>query len=261
MVDDERVNLQVPEQIAISYELAGLGSRFLAAIIDTFILAVTLGLVAFVAWLIRAYLTGASGVSFLTSVIILSASVLVYVAYHVYFEVTARGKPPGKSLTGLRVISVDGAAVGFEQSSVRNIMRLIDMLPTSYAVGLISLLVTARNQRLGDLAAGTMVVKERLEEITDLPEEPAPPPDLPPEVSADVLHAVRAGARTITREEERTIRRFLERRFDLGPAPRRQLAARLARPIRQRFPGLQAGQLRDPETLLEVVARALDERD
>ncbi len=261
MHDDERVSLHVPDQVEISYELAGIGSRFLAAVIDTCIVAAALGLVSFMVWVVRGYLTGEPGVSLITSIIVLAAYVLVYIGYHIFFELTAEGKPPGKSMTGLRVISVDGASVASEQSAVRNILRLADVLPISYAAGLISILVTSRNQRLGDLAAGTMVVKERLDQAAGVPQppEPEPLPDLPPEVGADVLRLVTAGARTISREEEQTIRRFLERRFDLAPPARRRLASRLADTIRQRFPALDAGQLSNPETFLEVVIRGIDE--
>lgn len=263
MMGDERVNLRVPEQIEVSYELAGLGSRFLAAVIDTFLSGLIVAVLAAAAWAIRAHLTGQVGVSGITAAIVAGAAILVYVAYHVFFELTREGKPPGKAMTGLRVISVDGSSVAPEQSAVRNILRIVDLLPVSYAIGVIALLVTARNQRLGDLAGGTMVVKERLERIEELPEpevERQPRPELPPGVTDDVLRLVRAGARVINREEEKTIRRYLDRRYELTPDARRRLAARLAQELRRRFPGLAPGQLRNPETFLEVVIRAIDER-
>ncbi len=260
MTNDERVNLRVPEQIEVSYELAGLGSRFLAAVVDTLLTGLIVGGLALIAWIIRGQLSGQVGVSGLTAAIVAGAGLLIYIAYHIFFELTREGKPPGKRMTGLRVISIDGASVAPEQSAVRNILRIVDLLPVSYAIGVISLLVTARNQRLGDLAAGTMVVKERMEQIEELPEEEPERPELPPEVSEEVLRLVRGGARTVTREEQQTIRRFLDRRFDLAPDARRRLARRLAEGLRQRFPGLGPGQLANPEVFLEVVMRAIDER-
>lgn len=261
MVDsDERVGLRVPEQIEISYELAGLGSRFLAAAIDTFLVALGVAVLALAAWLIRGVITGSAAPSTFTAIVVLSAAVLMYIGYFTYFESTSGGQSPGKRLTGLRVVSVDGAAVSPEQSAVRNILRLVDLLPLLYAAGLVSILVTARNQRLGDLAAATMVIKERLEPLVELPEEPSSMAvGLPPGVSAEVLRLVRAGVRAVTREEEKTIRRFLERRFDLAPPARRRLAARLADALRPRFPGIEPGQLQSPEAFLEVVLRAIDE--
>ncbi len=260
MVDDgERINLHVPEQIEVSYELAGLGSRFLAALVDTFIVVVGVTLLAFVALMLRAWLTGAGEMSLVTAIIVLSAGLLLYIGFYVVAEMTTGGQSPGKRATGLRVVSVDGAPISAEQSAVRNILRIADLLPTMYAAGLVSMLVTARNQRLGDLAAGTMVVKEREQPLAEIRDEPPLAVELPPEVSADVLRVVRGGLRAVTRDEETTIRRFLDRRFELAPEARHRLAARLADALRGRFPGLQPGQLSRPETFLEVVMRAIDE--
>lgn len=266
MVDDDRVSLHVPEQVEVSYELAGLGSRFLAAVIDATIFMAAIAVVAFAAWAIRSYVTGDPFVSAFTGWVVFGAWILLGIAYNVYYELAAEGKTPGKRATGLRVISTEGAAVSFEQSAVRNILRIVDWLPVFYGAGTVSLLATGRNQRLGDLAAGTMVVKERLEDNPDevpIPETSspaAPPPPLPPEVSEELMHTVRAGTRTVTREEEKTIRRFLDRRYDLAPDARRRLATRLADALRQRFPGLDASRLPNPESFLEIIIRAIDER-
>lgn len=264
MVDDERVSLHVPEQVEVSYELAGLGSRFLAAFVDAAIFMSAMVLLSLGTWALRSYITGDAFISAFTGWIVFGAWIILGIAYHVYYEVASEGKTPGKRLTGLRVIAVDGASVSFEQSAVRNILRIADWLPVLYGAGVVSLLATSKNQRLGDLAAGTMVVKERLEDTLDEvpPLEPqtitsAP---LPPEASEDLLRAVRAGVRTVTREEEKTIRRFLERRYDLAPDARRRLATRLADALRMRFPGLDASRLPNPEAFLEVVIRAIDER-
>ena len=264
MIDDERVSLHIPEQVEVSYELAGLGSRFLAAVIDAAAFMAGMSLLAISAWAIRSRITGDPFVSAFVGWIVFGAWILLGIAYHVYYELAAEGKTPGKRATGLRVVGVDGASVSFEQSAVRNILRIADWLPMLYGAGVVSLLVGGRNQRLGDLAAGTMVVKERLEEAPNglpLPETaPNTATPLPPEVSEDLLQTVRAGVRTVSREEEKTIRRFLERRYDLAPDARRRLATRLADALRQRFPGLDAGRLPNPEAFLEVVIRAIDER-
>jgi len=265
MIDDERVSLHVPEQVEVSYELAGLGSRFLAAFLDGLLFVAVMSLLALGAWALRTWLTGDPFVSVTAGWIVAGAWVLLGIVYHVYYEVASEGKTPGKRWTGLRVIAIDGASVGAEQSAVRNILRIADWIPLLYGAGVVSLLVTSKNQRLGDLAAGTMVVKERLEdEIDELPpppeEEPVTTAPLPPEVSEDVLSQVRAGARTVSRDEEKTIRRFLERRYDLAPEARRRLATRLADALRQRFPGVDAGRLPNPESFLEVVIRAIDKR-
>lgn len=265
MVDDDRVSLHVPEQVEVSYELAGLGSRFLAAVIDASIFTAAVAVIGFAAWAIRSYATGDPFVSAFTGWVVFGAWILLGIAYNVYYELAAEGKTPGKRATGLRVISTEGAAVSFEQAAVRNILRIVDWLPVFYGAGVVSLLATGRNQRLGDLAAATMVVKERLEDVEEdvplsHPTSRVPPAPLPPEVSEELMHTVRAGVRTVTREEEKTIRRFLERRFDLAPDARRRLATRLADALRQRFPGLDPSRLPNPESFLEVIIRAIDDR-
>jgi uncharacterized RDD family membrane protein YckC len=93
---------------------------------------------------------------------------LLFVGYDVAFEVLASGRTPGKRLTGLRVVLENGGPVTFPASAVRNVLRLIDLLPGTYLVGIASILVSSRNQRLGDHAAGTLVVRDR----KALPAEP-----------------------------------------------------------------------------------------
>ena len=86
---------------------------------------------------------------------------LVFFGYDVLFEVRSRGRTPGKRWTGLRVVRTGGQPVTFVPSCVRNVMRLVDFLPALYAIGMLSIFVTPRNQRLGDLAAGTLVMRDR----------------------------------------------------------------------------------------------------
>ena len=86
---------------------------------------------------------------------------LVFFGYDVLFEVRSRGRTLGKRWTGLRVVRTGGQPVTFVPSCVRNVMRLVDILPAFYGIGMLSIFVTGRNQRLGDLAAGTLVVRER----------------------------------------------------------------------------------------------------
>src|SRR5206468_11279553 len=90
------------------------------------------------------------------------AGFLVYFGYDVAFETLASGRTPGKRAAGLRVVRLGGEPVGFVASAVRNLGRLVDMQPgLLYAVGAATILFSRHNQRLGDLAAGTLVVRER----------------------------------------------------------------------------------------------------
>jgi len=259
----DRITLTTPEQVEVTYELAGLGSRFLAGMLDALLVALVIFVLSVGFGYLRALLAADPIQGVVAWGIVISAAVLVYMGYFVLLEMVWQGQSLGKRVTGLRVISTTGAPLSFEQSAVRNILRIVDLLPVAYAAALVSILLTRRMQRLGDIAAGAMVVKERLSELPEgVAEGPAGEagPELPPDVTAEVLRSIRVGIRAISRDELRTIRHFLERRFELAPEARHRLATKLAGTIRRHFPSLAEGQLSNPELLLEVVIRAVDER-
>ncbi len=79
--------------------------------------------------------------------------------YFVFWEVVSGGSSLGKMIVGLRVVRLDGLKIDARASWIRNLMRLADVLPSSYVVGLVSMVMSPRGQRLGDLAAGTLVVR------------------------------------------------------------------------------------------------------
>src|SRR5207253_9899772 len=149
------ITLATPEGVHLELTLAGVGSRFAAALVD---LAIQIALLIVIAVVGFVVIGGRSGFE-VAAVTILSF--LVFAAYDILFEVFASGRTPGKRLNGLRVVRTDGSPVGFFTSAVRNVLRLADLLPGMYLAGIVSILVTRRNQRLGDLAAGTLVVRER----------------------------------------------------------------------------------------------------
>jgi uncharacterized RDD family membrane protein YckC len=162
----ERVTIETPERVAFSVELADLGSRFLAIAVDVAIQGAALLVVV-------AILAGAWGLSDASSpsprfqqirVTLLSigmvALFLIFWGYHVAFETWGRGQTPGKRVFGLRVVKDDGSAVGFLDAVVRNLVRVVDILPSSYAIGVVAIFLSKRHKRLGDMAAGTLVVHE-----------------------------------------------------------------------------------------------------
>src|SRR6185295_6811110 len=111
------------------------------------------------------------------------ATFLISFGYDVAFEVLANGRTPGKRWTGLRVLRDDGRPVDLLSSAIRNVVRLVDGLPLSYLPAMVFIIATKRNQRLGDLAASTIVVREpRKREAADagfaayVPRAPAPVP-------------------------------------------------------------------------------------
>src|SRR5207244_8246892 len=136
--------------------LAGVGSRFVSALVDLAIQIVLLVGVSGIAVAVDAF---GSGFGYAFALI---AGFFVFAAYDVLFEVFASGRTPGKRLNALRVVRMDGSPVRFLTSAVRNVLRLIDILPAFYLGGILSILLTSRNQRLADLAAAPLTVRERL---------------------------------------------------------------------------------------------------
>jgi RDD family protein len=185
--------------------------------------------------------------------IVIVLSFLVVFGYDVAFETLASGRTPGKRAAGLRVVRLGGEPPGFLAAAIRNLLRLIDLLPAFYAIGALCILVTARNQRLGDLAAGTLVVRER---------RPATYAGARPDwAAADLYAADRLAAwdvSAITPFELVTVRRFLERRNDLQPHARAHLASDLAGRLRPKVMG--APEAMSPEAFLESLAQAKSSR-
>jgi uncharacterized RDD family membrane protein YckC len=236
----EKLTIDTPEQIALEFPLAGAGSRFLALAIDTFIqlaLVLVLALVALVVLWIRSL--GYQAIATWAFALLILLAFLLYYGYFAAFEALWGGQTPGKRAVGLRVISVTGQPITAFDALLRNLLRIVDQMPGIYAVGVLSIFFTARNQRLGDLVAGTVVVHEH-----SLPETgllAAPP------------LTTRLGAARLTDAEVEVIQAFLTRRADLPEPLRGRTAGQLADRLRARLE-LPAGSHRDDEALIEVIA-------
>jgi len=234
------MSIATPEGVDVQLALAGVGSRFIATAIDQ---AIQLAIV--VAAMGGLALTGVGGE--LGLAVFVATVFIVQFTYDVAFETLASGRTPGKRWTGLRVLRVTGAPVGFVTSAVRNLLRLVDALPGMYGVGIVAVLASPRNQRLGDMAAGTLVVRERRggrsdgQQAVDATRSwTAPPPTW--DVSA------------ITADELATVRRFLERRAALNPDARHRLADELAVRLRPKVVGPPEDQ--SSEVFLEELSAA-----
>jgi uncharacterized RDD family membrane protein YckC len=202
---EDVISIDTPEGVPLELTLAGVGSRFLAAIVDTTIQFATLLLIV-----LFVSLAGSSGPVTAAGTIL---AFLVFLGYDILFETKASGRTPGKRLTGLRVVRRGGGPVGFRTSAVRN------LLPGMYLVGIVCVLVTKQNQRLGDLAAGTLVLREIKATVPTAPVATATPDLVDEVVTWDVSG--------VTADELATVRRFLERRPGLMPPARARLAQEL----------------------------------
>lgn len=215
---EDRLSIATPEGVTIDLVLAGVGSRFAAAIID---LGIQVLLVAAI-FALAGNLADEGGLAAALAVL---GSFLVFMGYDVLFETLASGRTPGKRWTGLRVVRSDGGPVGFVTSSVRNLCRIVDILPGAYFVGMVFVLASKHNQRLGDLAAGTLVVRERLGGRSRRRRSRRAAVIAPLPVPED---AVRWDVSAVTEDELATVRRFLDRRDSLVPEARSRLAIDLA---------------------------------
>lgn len=232
---EDRIRLETPEGLAIELQLAGLGSRFSSAIVDHLIqlLAIIgIGLVASPA--------GVAGAAVYAVI-----AFAIVIAYDTAFETANGGQTPGKRMNGLRVVRATGEPVTFPIALVRNLLRLVDFLPTAYAIGLVSVLASARNQRLGDMAAGTIVVRERRPTAGDAGDGRAVA-RIP---LASRAETARWDATGVSAEDIAVVRTFLTRRTAVPAATRDALASRLAARMRPQVRGVDP--LIDDEVFLE----------
>lgn len=160
----ETLSIDTPENVVFGYSVAGIGSRFLAAMIDTTILSIIIGFI-YAAFLIiyatlPATLRNESTLGFFMGFVTILAF-LVFWGFYIFFELTWNGQTPGKRWVGLRVVRLDGAPVSLVESIIRNLVRIIDFLPAYYGIGLITMFLNSQARRLGDLAASTLVIYEQ----------------------------------------------------------------------------------------------------
>jgi uncharacterized RDD family membrane protein YckC len=221
--------IQTPENIEFQYRLAGPFRRFPAFVIDVVVRSLIITAVWFLFVFAGALLFGRSGFGASMDLIIFLLMVFQFFLqwfYGAFFEAYWNGQTPGKWLWGLRVISVDGRPINISQAIVRNLLRTADLFPTGI-VGMVSMTVTQRFQRLGDLAAGTMVVVNQVSWVPpNVKFEDTRVPSLAEHIPADFrLSATLAKA----------IALYVERRVRIPMGRRAELANYIAMPLFRKF--------------------------
>lgn len=208
----EDLVVATPEQVAFRFETAGIGSRFAAQLLDLLVLTAVLVAVGLAAYGLIV-LTGQPATGLLAFVVLGFAS---FWAYWILPEALWSGQTVGKYVMHLRVIDARGGPISAGQAVIRNLLRIVDFLPWSYALGAVVMFGTVRSQRLGDLAAGTVVIRERgavrLEDLGGGGEEVVGP---------------RTAARPALRLDPRLhrfVQAYAQRRAGLAPERRAQLA-------------------------------------
>jgi uncharacterized RDD family membrane protein YckC len=171
----DELRMETPEQIEVNLELAGLGSRFIAQLFDWIVKFVVFMFVATLVSFISVFVELSMGSWFdRPSTLVLSLFIigiyLLLLSYGLFFEAFWKGQTPGKWLVGIRVIRENGSPLNFQASAIRNFLAIADFLPSLFLLGAVIVLLTSKRQRLGDMAAGTIVLRERLGDLGKAPE-------------------------------------------------------------------------------------------
>lgn len=242
------VKVRTPDNVEIDYELAGIASRAAAMLIDSALQGLLMGAIV-LGFLTVLLALRVSVLGWVTGAAIVAAF-LAYWGYYIYFEASRNGQTPGKRAMRLRTIRDGGLPVDLGSAALRNLIRPIDIT----IIGLVSMLVTARCQRLGDLAAGTLVVRERAEWAGDL-ESAAEAAGADPAPGGVVRNL-----ELVTPEEFEAARRFVAREAELRADVREQVASRIAGPIMARL-GMEDGPgVSYSAVLAEIYRRCVSER-
>jgi uncharacterized RDD family membrane protein YckC len=241
MLVDDRISIATPEGVDVELVLAGLGSRFLARLLDLLIqgvLILALGTVV-------AVLHDQTGDAWLGAISIVGVFLVIFV-YDVLFEMLAAGRTPGKRAAGIRVVGLHGEPERFLASAIRNVLRIIEYI-FFYIPAIISIVLTKRDQRIGDLAAGTIVIRERFggggSDQSSWTRGSA--------ISVPAQAVMTWDVSAVTDDEMLAIRQFLDRRLALPWHVRAYLANELIRRVVPHTTGIPPGA--HPEYILEGI--------
>lgn len=242
---EETLIIETPERVPLAFALASIGNRFLAAAIDHFIQFLTIFVVL---WAVLSFagaldnLKDSGGAATVLSempkwtlAVLTIVLFLLFAGYFIVFEWLWNGQTPGKRLMKLRVIREDGRPITLWEALARNFLRIFDTFPgfviPIYSVGLIAVFASRRDQRIGDIFAGTVVVRERADEAPTFTEVFSNP------VADAAFRRVQkktdfqGNVALLTESEMEVVETFLRRRWDLSERQRIWMAWRVALPL------------------------------
>lgn len=242
---DTDLVVTTPERVSFDYQVAGLGTRAIAQLLD---LLIVIGILAAV--FAVALAVGAFGSDTVATLIAVMGGFVVVIGYFWVSEALWSGQTVGKKAFRLRAVGDRGEPLTFMQAGIRNIVRVVDFLPYAYGVGLITLFANGKGKRLGDLAAGTIVVKDsdsvwlwQLPGGRPAPATPGTPPP-PPLQPPPVLYAAASPGELALRRLDPDLRRFVSsyarRRPELSLDLRIQLASQVQGSLRTAAPDVFA---------------------
>jgi uncharacterized RDD family membrane protein YckC len=239
VANEETLIIETPERVPLHFALASIGNRFLACAVDHTLQVAAIILLYIGFYIVADFVSLGATLKDAPKWVIALLIIFVFLiisGYFVFFEWLWNGQTPGKRWLKLRVIREDGRPITFWEAAVRNLLRTFDMMPAPfYSIGLISVFISAKDQRAGDLIAGTVVVREREAEAPSFDQVFAAP-------VSDVAYRrsfrptpFTADLSSLTEPEIEVVETFLRRRWDLPDVQRQWMAWRVAMPIMYRL--------------------------
>ncbi|MEM7770194.1 MAG: RDD family protein [Cyanobacteria bacterium P01_E01_bin.6] len=250
-----RFSLRTPESVELEFTLAGIGNRALALCIDypLWLLIMTVGIFlwSFVSEQLIRLLVEWSGdadsVDLWLGAIALLIFFSIYVGYFVWFETLWQGQTPGKRIAKIRVIRNDGRPVGLAQSTLRALLRPIDDFPFLGIIGGALIFITAREKRLGDFMAGTLVVVDEQSVKTSAVEVSE---------QASAVASILSQSADVSRllpDDFAIVRDYLQRRHGMVADAQRAVCVRLTQEVRERIQMAELPDSISPDVFLEAV--------
>jgi uncharacterized RDD family membrane protein YckC len=264
-LNPDQLNIDTPELVDIQLPLAGIGSRFIALLVDMLIWFAGFIVLAIV---LAIFLPGIEAFSKISEQWAVAAAIfmlfLLFWGYFTLFEAFWNGRTPGKRVARIRVIQRSGRAISLFESMARNLVRYVDMQPfPMYAVGVIAIFTTRQHQRLGDLAAGTLVVRDRVQDAPLWGESgartftaPAFDRSAPAPEPHNAYSLPTTGIAKLSSSDLEVLEGFFARRLDMSLETRHMLAERIAAAIQAKS-GIEPPAGASVETFLEATARQL----
>jgi uncharacterized RDD family membrane protein YckC len=232
--------VETPEQIHLEFPLAGIGSRCLALCLD---LLIQVGVSVVLLILFLVFTATTSLRTPWVGALLIGAFFLLQFGYFIGFEIVWNGQTPGKRWIGLRAIKDSGRPLSAGETVARNLLRIVDQLPGVYGVGLVAMIFSKSNKRLGDMVAGSVVIREAAVEDARLAWSAGPVagPELP------------LGANLLSPADLALVDSFLARRDQLDGATRSRMADQIVAHLGQKL-HLNGEQMHKAETTLETLA-------
>lgn len=243
----EKLTIDTPEQVHLEFVLAGIGSRFMAVLLDS-IIQFLLYLVLFIVVAVVLVNPFASTRTWVLALAFLVVFVITW-GYFTLFEIFWKGQTPGKRWAGIRVIKDSGRPINAFEAMSRNLLRIVDFLPGVYGVGVVTMMLNAKSRRLGDFVAGTLVVHETSDKESALFFN-----------TAQTTEVVFPQAAHLNLQEAELIEAFLARRLDIPSAIRQQNAQRIAEMVATRLNIPVESRPPDNENFLEILVREFRNR-